>query len=142
MIDMFTILLVFLLKSYSAEGQIVTITQDLRLPESTSSKAPIVTSVVAVTYEWILIDGRPVVRIADVLEQEEMVVPALEQELSRLRSISESIASLSDQMSGFQGKIAIHADQEITFDLIKRIMITCGQVGYNDMLLTVLSKES
>jgi len=30
MIDMFTILLVFLLKSYSAEGQIVTIAKDLR----------------------------------------------------------------------------------------------------------------
>ena len=40
MIDMFTILLVFLLKSYSAEGQIVTLSKDLVLPESTSEMEP------------------------------------------------------------------------------------------------------
>ena len=68
LIDMMTILLVFLLKSYSAEGQIVTVTQDLRLPESTADTRPRVTSVVAVTSEWILLDGRPISRVRRILE--------------------------------------------------------------------------
>ncbi|MBD3374937.1 hypothetical protein GF406_07890 [candidate division KSB1 bacterium] len=141
MIDMFTILLVFLLKSYSAEGQIVTITKDLRLPESTSQQPPQTTSVISVTLEWILLDGRPVVKIEDTMSNDSIIIPALQEELTRLKSITEGIGSLSLQMRGFRGNIAIQADQDITFDLIKRIMVTCGQVGYNDLLLTVLEKE-
>ena len=141
MIDMFTILLVFLLKSYSAEGQIVTITKDLRLPESTSQQPPQTTSVISVTLEWILLDGRPVVKIEDLMSNDSSIIPDLQEELKRLKSITEGIGSLSLQMRGFRGNIAIQADQDITFDLIKRIMVTCGQVGYNDLLLTVLEKE-
>ena len=141
MIDMFTILLVFLLKSYSAEGQIVTVTKDLKLPESTSQVQPRVTSVIALTLEWILLDGRPVVRIEEVQTSEGLVIPELRQELLRLRAITEGIGEISSQMSGFKGSIAIQADQDMTFELIKKIMLTCGQVGYNDLLLTVMQKE-
>lgn len=141
MIDMFTILLVFLLKSYSAEGQIVTVTKDLKLPESTSTKAPEVTSVISVTDKWILLDGRPVDQIESVLGQSELLVPNLYDGLLHLRAMTESIGDISNQMGGFKGKIAIQGDREITFDLMKRIMLTCGKVGYNNMQLTVMQKE-
>ena len=59
----------------------------------------------------------------------------------QLRAITEGIGGISDQMKGFQGQIAIQGDKEITFDLLKRIMLTCGQVGYNNMLLTVMQKS-
>ncbi len=140
MIDMFTILLVFLLKSYSAEGQIVTLSKDLVLPESTSEKAPKVTSVISITNEWILVDGRPIDKIETVLFQEELLIDNLHDELLKLRAMSEGIGEISNQMKGFQGNISIQADREITFNLLKRIMLTCGEVGYNNMLLTVLQK--
>lgn len=141
MIDMFTILLVFLLKSYSAEGQIMTITQDLRLPESTSQQAPTTMSVIAITQEWILVDGRPVQRLDAVLSGEELVISSLQDELLRLREMSEGIGELSSNMRGFRGSIAIQGDRNVTFDLLKRIMLTCGRVGYNNMHLAVLEKE-
>jgi len=141
MIDMFTILLVFLLKSYSAEGQIMSVTRDLRLPESTSRKQPAVTSIVAVTREWLLVDGRPIQRLEQVSQQETLLIPSLQGELERLRSISENIGGLSASLQGFRGTIAIQGDRDITFDLLKRIMLTCGKVGYNTMHLAVLEKE-
>lgn len=142
MIDMMTILLVFLLKSYSSEGQIMTITQDLRLPVSTVQTPPRLTSVVSITSQWVLLDGRPVDQISRILQQESLLIPRLQKELVNLRKMSEAIGTISTDMSGFQGNIAIQADRDITFDLLKRIMLTCGQVGYNNMLLTVLQKES
>lgn len=141
MIDMFTILLVFLLKSYSAEGQIMTVAQDLKLPESTSQQKPGVMSVVAVTKEWLLVDGRPIERLEAIMESDKMLINSLREELQRLRSMSEGIGELSTQMQGFRGNIAIQGDKDITFDLLKRIMLTCGQVGYNNMHLAVLEKE-
>lgn len=141
MIDMFTILLVFLLKSYSADGQIMTVAPDLRLPESTSQAKPPVVSVVALTREWILVDGRPVQRLDEIKQDDKLLIPSLQSELVRLRQISEGIGQLSQEMQGFSGTIAIQGDQDTTFDLLKRIMLTCGQVGYNDMNLAVIEKE-
>ena len=141
MIDMFTILLVFLLKSYSADGQIMTVAQDLRLPQSTSMIKPPVVSVIALTREWILVDGRPIQRLEDMTDAEKLIIPSLQSELVRLRQISEGIGQLSQQMQGFSGTIAIQGDQDVTFSLLKRIMLTCGQVGYNDMNLAVIEKE-
>lgn len=141
MIDMFTILLVFLLKSYSADGQIMTVAQDLRLPESTSQKQPAVMSVIALTTEWLLVDGRPIERLDVILNDDKMLIAPLAEELQRLRSLSEGMGELSSQMQGFQGNIAIQGDKDITFDLLKRIMLTCGRVGYNNMNLAVLEKE-
>ncbi len=141
MIDMFTILLVFLLKSYSAEGQIVTITEDLKLPESISQTPPQVTSVISITSKWILLDGRPIEKVDKVMSSEKMVVDDLYDGLLNLRAITEGIGEISTSLKGFQGTIAIQSDRNIPFRLIKKIMITCGQVGYNDMLLTVLQKE-
>lgn len=142
MIDMFTILLVFLLKSYSAEGQIVTVTKDLSLPESTSQKAPEVASVISVTNQWILLDGRPVEKIETVLSQEDLLILNLHDQLLQLRNITESIGGISDRdIVGFKGKIAIQGDRNITFELMKRIMLTCSKVGYNNMQLTVMQSE-
>ena len=141
MIDMFTILLVFLLKSYSADGQIMTVAPDLRLPESTSKTKPPLVSVVAITREWILVDGRPIQKLEEIADNETLIIPSLQNELARLRNISEGIGRLSQQMQGFSGTIAIQGDQDLTFDLLKRIMLTCGQVGYNDMNLAVIEKE-
>lgn len=141
MIDMFTILLVFLLKSFSAEGQMVTLTRDLKLPESTSQQAPRVLSVIAVTKEWILVDGRPVERLSRITADSPLIIPPLKDELLRLRTISEGIGSLSSDLQGFRGSISIQADRDLPFEILKRIMVTAGQVGYANLHLTVLEKE-
>ena len=65
----------------------------------------------------------------------------LTEAIVKLREITRGIGQMSEQMGGFQGNIAIQGDREITFDLLKKIMLTCGQVGYNNMLLTVTQKE-
>jgi len=140
MIDMFTILLVFLLKSFSVEGQIVTVTQDLRLPESTAQKAPQPASVVAITNEYILIDERQVATLREVNESNELLIPRLADGLKNLRAVSEAVGQMSNDM-GFTGKITIQGDKEIPYQILKKVMFTCGQIGYNDILLVVTKIE-
>lgn len=141
MIDMFTILLVFLLKSFSAEGQIVTVADDLKLPESTAQKPPQSASSVSVTAEWILIDGKQVASVQESIASKELLIPGLADELKKQRTISESVGELSDNM-GFTGKISIQGDKEIPYQLLKKVMYTCGQTGYNDILLAVIQKDN
>lgn len=140
MIDMFTILLVFLLKSFSAEGQIVTISPDLRLPESTAQKSPEPASTIAITDEWVLLDGDQIVTVKEVMSLNKLLIPGLATGLENLKTVSETVGQMTMDM-GFTGKISIQGDKEIPYQLLKKVMFTCGQIGYNDILLTVTKME-
>ena len=140
MIDMFTILLVFLLKSFSVEGEIMSVAKDLRLPESTAQTPPKAAPILVVTNEWIILDGTPVEKVETVLTQRDNIINSLKTQLQQIRAFSESLAQLNANMR-FKGNIAIQGDKEIPFGLLKKIMFTCGQVGFNDMLLVVNQAE-
>jgi len=140
MIDMFTILLVFLLKSFSAEGEIMTVANDLNLPESTAKTPPRASPILLVTNNWIVLDGDPVEKVSTILADEKIVITKLLNELKEMRSFAESLGQLDISM-GFRGAITIQGDKEIPFQLLKKVMFTCGQVGYNNMLLAVNQEE-
>lgn len=141
LIDMFTILLVFLLKSFSAEGEIMTVTKDLQLPISTSQKPPEVASIIAATNDWILLDGERATTTRTALNKtRSMVIDSLKAALKTKKDVASHVGQFDANM-GFSGKICIQADKEIPYQLIKKIMITCGQTGYNDMLLAVMQEE-
>jgi biopolymer transport protein ExbD len=140
MIDMFTILLVFLLHSLSAEGEIMSVSQDLRLPESTAQKPPKATPILIVTNDWLILDGKPVERFADVLQQKTVTIRKLGEQLSEIRAFSEDLGQLDSNM-GFKGSITIQGDREIPFEVLKNIIFTCGQMGFNNMLLAVHQEE-
>ncbi len=138
MIDVFTILLVFLLKNFSAEGQILSVSENLTLPVSSSIKDPKTTSVIMITTKWILVDGRPLETLQNVLNSDKLLIKNLYEDLRAKRILAESVAGLDERME-FRGEIPIQGDENIPFEILKRVMYTCGQVGYNDMLLAVTS---
>ncbi len=140
MIDMFTILLVFLLQSFSAEGEIMSVSKDLHLPESSAQKPPRATPILVVTNEWLILDGRPVEKIAALKGRDDIVIHKLKRQLEEARAFSENLGALGANM-GFKGEITIQGDRAIPFGILKKIMYTCGQVGYNNMLLAVNQEE-
>lgn len=140
MIDMFTILLVFLLKSFSVEGEIMSVAKDLHLPESTAQKPPRATPILVVTNDWIILDGNPVEKVSTILADEKIVIKKLLNQLQKIRKFSESLGQLDINM-GFKGNITIQGDKEIPFEVLKKVMFTCGQVGFNEMLLAVNKEE-
>jgi len=140
MIDMFTILLVFLLKNYTTENQVPMVANDLKLPSSTAQKAPEAASVVGLTQEWVLLDGKKMARVSDVLKSDNLLIKNLFLELRAKRLISERLASYDSKMK-FRGEVTIQGDKDLPFQLLKKVMYTCGQVGYNNMQLAVIKKE-
>lgn len=141
MIDMFTILLVFLLKSYSAEGEIMSVSPDLKLPESTAQKSPHTASIIAITKDLILMDGHEVAKVSEAIKSRQNLIPQLLTDLKRKRHISERVGALSTADIGFKGKISIQGDRELPYLVIKKIMFTCGQAGFNDIMLAVTKPD-
>lgn len=140
MIDIFTILLIFLLKNFSAEGQILTTADDLTLPVSSAVNPPGTTSIVTITTEWILVDGKPLESLKRAASDKSLLLNNLFEDLKAKRILTESAANLDNRMA-FRGDITIQGDEAIPFDILKRVMYTCGQVGYNNILLAVTSES-
>ncbi len=146
MMDMFTIILVFLLKSYSAEGSILTNADNLVLPNSISKKKPKEVNLqVAVTRDMILVDNQPVCPTEDARripqDEPEPSVAKLEERLAKALAQEEEMVKMG-ALNEVLGKVVVQVDKNTEFDILYKVMFTCGKVGYNKMNFAVMERES
>lgn len=145
MMDMFTIILVFLLKSFSAEGSILTNADNLVLPNSESKKKPQEVNLqVAVTNEMIMVDNLPIVPTEDVrkipADDPDPAASKLEEKLRGCMAQEEEMVRVG-ALNAVQGKIIVQVDKNIDFDVLFKVMNTCGKVGYNNMNFAVMERD-
>ncbi len=133
MIDMFTILVVFLLKSYSAEGQLITISDSLTLPQSVSAETVELNLDIVVSRDVILVDGDPVYEIGEQLI-DGSPIPLLVDRLSD--HMEYTLASRGN--TGEDMEINIQADVATPALLLQKVMASCGAAGYVTQNLAVI----
>lgn len=139
LVDIMTVLCMFMLQSFSGENQIITETKDLILPESSAKKHPELTVTLKVNNNEIVAEDRSVADVNTVLASGELVIPGLYDWLGERRAATEKLSKYSTTTK-FKGDINIQADKRIRFRLLKKIMYTCGQQGYNNFSLAVRRK--
>lgn len=142
MMDMFTIILVFLLKSYSTQGQLVTPATGLLLPTSTIERDARAAQSVKISRNSIAVEDVVVVSgkaYAELLTREDFMIPQLHEVLSKFADE----ARRSSKMFGseFSGEITVQGDVDVPYRVLTRVMYTCGQAGYPIMNLVVYRKE-
>lgn len=136
LIDIFTILIFFLL-SNSADVEILPSNKAVKLPESTAEKKPRETVVVVVTENDILVQGRKVAQVADVMGLEGDVIEPLKAELD-LQSGRQVIR----QESQAQTKaVTIMGDKHIPYKLLRKVMVTCARANFSEVSFAVLRKS-
>ena len=136
LVDAMTILLIYLLQSFSTEGEILTVSRELELPESSAQKKPELRVTLTVNSKYILAENQIVDKVPEIMESEELIIPGLYQWLGKRREATEKISQYSDKTK-FKGEITILGDKRIRFRLLKKIMYTCGQQEYNNFSLAV-----
>jgi biopolymer transport protein ExbD len=139
MMDMFTIILVFLLKTYSTDGNLIQPSEFLTLPTSTIEKSPEVALDLVISKEWIMVNNEPVVTVAEVLASEGLIVQSLKEKLE----VYAREAKRMEELYGtkFSGKVTIQGDKEIPYQLLVKAMATCGKSDYPNMRLVVYKKD-
>lgn len=124
LVDMMVILVVFLLQSFSVEGQLVTPAAGLALPES-ASLAPVTAGlVVEVGPERVRVAGRDVMATADVVAADAGPLAA-------------ALAA-----AGAGGPVTVQCDRRLDFRVLGRVLRACGQGGRDDVALLVLGGAS
>jgi biopolymer transport protein ExbD len=136
LMDIFTILVFFLLVNSSQTVQ--PNTRSIQLPKSISEQLPRETLNIMVTEADVLVNGRLIARIEDILRSGGDTIPALQQELRYQ-------ADRNPVLPGPDGLIArditIMGDKEIPYRLLRMIMFTCSQNEYSNISLAVLKRS-
>jgi biopolymer transport protein ExbD len=133
LVDILTIMLVFLIKSFSVEGDIVTQSADLTLPVSTSAISPKRVTSIEVTREAVVSDRGPIVSLDEFKNSDSLLIPRLFQwVLLQRQLIPDSLQSVP---------FMIKADKDIDFNIVKRVMFTCSKAGFTDFSVLVTQDD-
>lgn len=139
LMDIFTILVFFLLVSSSTVQQLPK-KKDIRLPTSIAKKVPRETLIIAVSPAQILVDGREVANINDVLNDTSDRIPGLEKELL-FQASKFRITQAGDGSA--QGKaVTIMGDESISYDLLRKILATCREANYTQIAFAAMQASS
>lgn len=142
MVDMFVIIVLFLLQNFSTDGEILFVSKDIQLPLITNRLALERAPVVMVSNESILLDGTRVLDVSDLTRDETWNAPALEEALREKRSEIERSQQLLGVSGGFKGNINIQSDKDVKFQVLKKVMFACNQAGFASMNFAGLQTSS
>jgi biopolymer transport protein ExbD len=138
MVDMMTMLVIFLLQQFSATGDVLYMQQDIHLPDARHGQSIEVAPAVAITAESVMITGLKVADVAD-LDRDAgyLDIPALEERLREEKKQWEYIHA-ADPDRKWDGIVNIQADQKVPFRIVKRVMYSCGVAGYYNLNFAAL----
>jgi len=137
LMDIFTIILLFLLFNVSGEEEAITVPDIVRLPVSIASVKPAPVTTVYITGDSILVGDKKVADTQDVMKSDEPGIVSLENELIMQMSQDEQDAD----KEGNRRKIIIMGDKMIPFTILNKVMYTCSWAGYQTLSLAVIQKE-
>ena len=136
LIDIFTILIFFLMSSTGVE--LLATSRAVKLPESTAEKAPHETVVVTVTGTEIVVDGRRVASVADALASDDDLIAPLKAELD----LQATRTLLRKENEPQNQSVTIMGDKAIPYTLLRKVMYTAARANFSDVSFAVSQKAS
>lgn len=153
MMDMMTIILCFLLKSYQTTDVTIESSSDLQIPTS-SALAPIKKVVqLVVTKSRILVDGEHIVDLEQKADDDGNMVShvadtdkkgqLIDELYNRLLEAAEQAKENGELFGGiedaqFKGQIMLQCDHALPFSVIREVMYTAGQAQFGEFKFVVI----
>lgn len=158
MMDMMTILLVFLLKNVSFATVQVSVTESLTLPYSTTQVQPVEAVKVYVSAADIMVEEKKIAEIHNgvidtpfISETNRYLIPALKTALDQEAKRQLNLQKLKPGLES-QGNLTVLAHKVTPYNIIMQVLYTAGQAsvvdeagkdfGFSKFRLTVLRSES
>lgn len=165
MMDVLTIIVVFLLKSYNTSLNSFSNAAGLQLPYSNSPDSPRDSLQIVVTPESLTVENervldfvqtaanagsgeaRYVFRPSDLDEGNRRVIP-LYDALTKAKEKTELLLAKSKARDAngkpmpFEGFLAIQADKRVKYDTLRKIIYTAGAAGYHTVRFLAMKRET
>ncbi|HEV8322384.1 MAG TPA: biopolymer transporter ExbD [Myxococcota bacterium] len=138
MVDMFTIMVVFLLQTFSASGELLYIQKDITVPDVNNWRELGVAPLIAIGAEAVTLDGFEVARPADLAAapDTEWDMPTLEEKLNEAKAMFKVV----HPGETFNGEIIVQSDKAVDFKILRRVLFACAKAEYTTVHFAVRGK--
>jgi biopolymer transport protein ExbD len=157
MVDMFTVLCVFLLQNYATTNQVLPMPEKVELPSAHEVKELKPSNVVVVAPDGITINNIKVAEFAAVKEQQDWMITNLKDVLEKSiqegelkkKSVTNQVRDAVNEAKQVQPvaevdefrKVTIQSDKNIDFLTVKKVMYTVTEAGMQEINFAVLKKD-
>lgn len=160
MVDMFTVLAVFLLQNYQTDAGLLEINDEVALPMASATKELRPATVVTVSKEKIMLNKEVVADIASVHAQSDMMITSLQDKLTQyfaeadkkgkipgLNAIKDAVQSENGAEQAKKDeedahRVTVQADKGIDFLAVRRVLYTVTMAGASEVNFAVVKDES
>ncbi|RYZ90568.1 MAG: adventurous gliding motility protein S [Proteobacteria bacterium] len=158
MVDMFTVLVIFLLQNYNSTGEILYIPKEVTLPKAQMVKELKPAYVVTISSKEVLVDKTPVATFDEVKNNPEWMIQKLydvlkvgleqkraEQEAGLKNKFQEVVNSARGQEEKDPNawrKVTIQSDKDLDFLTVKKVMFTVVEAGAGEINFAVMKRAT
>lgn len=137
LMDIFTILVFFLMVNSGEEVKVLQGDKSIKLPESAAQQLPANNLVVFVGKEDLLVQGKKISSVKEIVNNEDTIIPALKKELNYQASKKTPLdAQTAEKGYG----VTIMGDETTEFSVLKKVLTTCSDTEFRDVSLAVNRK--
>ena len=147
MVDMFTVLVVFLLQNYASTNQILPIVEQIDLPVASSVKELKPSLVVALSTKELSFNEKKIISFQEVQQMSDLsILPLMEIVQKTIAEIEKNQNPDEDQKK--EGEVApyyrvtLQVDKEIDFLSVKKVLYTLTEAGVQKVNFAVVKVKS
>lgn len=157
LMDVMTLLLVFLLQSFGATDPTVAASAQFELPVSTATDHPRLAVNVVVTTAGVVVDGTRVLPLEERIDERgavSLVVPEAERRGPLILRLHEHLTERADaarrladasrppgseaSAMEFRGELLVQCDRRVPFSVLRDVLHTAGEAGFDDVRFGVI----
>lgn len=136
-IDMLMILVVFLLV-HTSDVEVLPNTKNISIPESIADKKPRPSVVVMITKGELLVDGRVIATVPEVVAATDPVIQPLKQ---ALQAQADTVLQDAAKQEIKDREVTILGDRQTPYSVLRKVMATCTEAEYGKVSLAVVESE-
>jgi len=156
MVDMFTVLCVFLLQNYATTNQVLPLPEKVDLPAARAVKELSPSNVVLIAQDGIMLNNVKVAEFTTVKEQQDWEIKPLMELLRKTveageqkkKSLGSQLRNAVNEAKQMQKpaeidefrKITVQADKMVDFLTVKKVMFSVTEAGMHEINFAVLKK--
>lgn len=133
LIDMFVILVVFLIMNFSSTGDLP-IAAGIILPKASVTLQREQAPSIDISQDTITVEGYKVGNTDDIRNDPDLRIAALTDKLQELRKVEE----MMNPGQPFKGNLIINSHKDIDFKIIRKVMVAAADAGYVNVNYAVL----
>ena len=145
LLDILTIMMVFLLQSYNSSGVVINVPKEIDLPRSNSETLSTFGVNVQVSKSQIWVDDKEVVN-TETTETTQLfdeggrrIIPLFNQ-LVKIKETIKQSEKLSPEAKPFSGVANLVVDKSLKYSYLKRVMYTCAAAGFKEFKFVVMAE--